>query len=143
MSKLHETYLHLKETEPDSENTLYLFRAGIFFLFLEDDAKKMSSLLKLKLSNLSENVVKCGFPVASLDKYLSILENTPYQIKIINTDSHTNYSLTDYSLNSEIKFFLLRLLDTDINILSVREAYEFLDTLKVEAEKLLKSHKEL
>ena len=54
MSKLYEKYLVLKQRET---NKLYLFKSGIFYLFLDDDAKKVSSLLNLKLTNLNKNVV--------------------------------------------------------------------------------------
>lgn len=33
MSKLFDNYLNLKATENDSDNTLYIFKSGIFLYF--------------------------------------------------------------------------------------------------------------
>ncbi len=60
MSKLYKTYLILKNQD---KNTLYLFKSGIFYIFLDENAKIISNILNLKLTNLSPTVVKCGFPV--------------------------------------------------------------------------------
>ena len=70
MSKLMNLYTNLKKQD---SNTLYLFKIGLFYNFLNDDAKKISNLLQLKLTNLSPEIIKCGFPYSSLDKYLKIL----------------------------------------------------------------------
>lgn len=137
MSKLYENYLHLKKEEPDSENILYLFEAGIFFVFLDEDARKIAPILNLKLSNLSDKVVKCSFPVSSLEKYLGILQTTSYQIKIIHSDSHTSYSLNDYSIQTEIKNLLLELTTLDVNALSIRETYDVLNKLKEKSNQIL------
>ena len=66
MSKLYEKYKTLKQEK--SSQILYLFRYGIFFIFLEDDARLVSQALGLKLGKLNDTVVKCGFPINSLDK---------------------------------------------------------------------------
>lgn len=70
MSKLYKRYLQLKQVD---DSKIYLFKSGIFYIFLQDDAIKMSNLLKLKLTNLNETVVKCGFPVKNLNKYLDLI----------------------------------------------------------------------
>ena len=72
MSKLYTTYLNLKAKDT-SDKTVYLFKSGIFYVFLEGDAKKMSPLLSLKLCPLNETVVKCAFPATHLQKYLTLL----------------------------------------------------------------------
>ncbi len=58
MSKFYDKYKELKQNSP---NTLFLFKAGIFLLFIAEDAKIASSLLSLKLGNLNSEVVKCRF----------------------------------------------------------------------------------
>lgn len=58
MSKLYEKYKNLKS---ENATKLYLFKSGIFYIFLDEDAIKMSNLLNLKLTNLNETIVKCGF----------------------------------------------------------------------------------
>lgn len=60
MSKIYDKYLKLKSSNDYQENTVYLFKSGIFFIFIEEDAKTMSQLLNLKLGKLNENIVKCG-----------------------------------------------------------------------------------
>ena len=82
MSKLYERYLKLKKQD---SSVLYLFKNGIFYIFLEEDAKKMSSLLNLKLTNLNESVLKCGFPVNNLAKYSSLIQSNGYQVHIVET----------------------------------------------------------
>lgn len=59
MSKLYEKYKSLKSENNDK---LYLFKSGIFYIFLDEDAKKMSNFLNLKLTNLNESICKCRFP---------------------------------------------------------------------------------
>ena len=63
MSKLYEKYKSLKEND---NSKLYLFKSGIFYIFLEEDAKKMSSFFNLKLSKLNETVVKCRISCTKL-----------------------------------------------------------------------------
>lgn len=83
MSKLFNKYLELKHTQ--DEETYYLFKSGIFYIFISDDAKYMSNLLNLKLVNLNEDVVKCGFPSNNLTKYLNILSENNINFKIIDS----------------------------------------------------------
>ena len=65
MSNLYKKYLSLKIE--NSEN-FYLFESGIFYIFLAEDAKVMSPVLNLKLTNLNSIIVKCGFPTSQLSK---------------------------------------------------------------------------
>lgn len=74
MSKLYSKYKVLKQNSKDSSNKLYLFKSGIFLLFLDDDAKIASSLLSLKLGKLNDDILKCGFPTTSLQKYSNLLK---------------------------------------------------------------------
>ena len=85
MSKLYDTYISLKANEEDTNNTLYLFKAGLFFICIDKDAQIASNILNLKLTNLNETIVKCGFPIQSLDKYSNLLKLSNYQFKIVDT----------------------------------------------------------
>ena len=67
MNKLYDKYLELKEKD---SNTLYLFKSGMFYIFLDSDANVVSEKLKLKLTNFNGTIFKCGFPVQSLTKYM-------------------------------------------------------------------------
>ncbi len=138
MSKLYDIYSSLKSNESNSDKTLYLFKSGIFFILIDEDAKIASKILNLKITFLTENVVKCGFPVSSLKKYSSLLQATDYNFQIIDSNSNISYSLKSYSLNENIKTFLSQVSSLDTNSLSVREAYELLDKLKNTSNNLLK-----
>lgn len=138
MSKLYDIYSSLKSNESNSDKTLYLFKSGIFFILIDEDAKIASKILNLKITFLIENIVKCGFPISSLEKYSSLLQLTDYKFQIIDTSSNINYSLKNYSLNENIRNFLLQVSDLDTNNLSVKDAYEVLDNLKSTSANLLK-----
>ena len=44
MSKLYKKYLELKKTD---SSKIYLFKSGLFYIFIEDDAYIMSKFLNL------------------------------------------------------------------------------------------------
>lgn len=69
MSKLYERYLELKKQD---SSILYLFKSGIFYIFLDEDAKKMSYILNLKLSNLNESILKCGIEDSRIRSVVAI-----------------------------------------------------------------------
>ena len=105
MSKLYDNYLYLKETD---DKTLYLFKSGIFFIFLADDAKIASKLLNLKITYFTEDVIKCGFPVSSLEKYTNILKRSPYNFKIVDNIKNTIYSIHNYVPMCVTGFYYMR-----------------------------------
>ncbi len=135
MSKLYERYLLLKKANP---SMLYLFKNGIFYVFLDDDAKKMSSLLNLKLTNLNEKVLKCGFPINNLSKYSSLIKCAGYDVKIVDSSTEQTHSSAEYILNSDIKNFIKKIAEIDYNNLSIKEAYDFIENANKEAEKFIK-----
>lgn len=59
MSKLYNLYKKCKNN--DAVKT-YIFKSGIFYIALEEDAVFLSELLGFKLTNFTESVMKCGFP---------------------------------------------------------------------------------
>lgn len=80
MSKLYDNYLKLKE---ENNNKLYLFKSGNFYIFIDEDAKKINEITTLKLAKLNDNIVKCGFPGNALEKYKSIFKNLSIDFEII------------------------------------------------------------
>ena len=98
MSKLVETYSKLKEDNP---NTILLFKQGIFFIALADDAQKLSNSFGFKLTYLNSETLKCGFPCSNIDKYLNKFNNMNLEIRII--DINTLYRPNEYSINNNIK----------------------------------------
>ena len=86
MSKLYNTYLALKKQD---SKTIYLFKSGIFFLALDKDAYTLSDIFHFKLGNLTDTIVKCGFPCSSFDKYSSLFKVQTLTIKIIELENNT------------------------------------------------------
>ena len=60
MSKLYNQYLKLK-SDTKEKNIIYLFKSGIFYICLDEDARKMSDIFDFKITPINEDVVKCGF----------------------------------------------------------------------------------
>ena len=54
MSKLYNKYLELKSKD---DTYLYLFKSGMFYIFLDEDAKIVSEKLNLKLTNFNDSVL--------------------------------------------------------------------------------------
>lgn len=134
MSKLFEIYKNLKQNDNE---TLYLFKSGIFYIFLDNDAKIINKAFGLKLTNLNDKTVKCGFPSNSLKKYLKLLSMTKYKIKIIDTTNTTSYTISDYDLNNGIKELLLKISNINTENISISEAYYLLNSFKDDALKII------
>ena len=135
MSKLYEKYRALKS---EDTSKFYLFKSGIFYIFLDEDAIKMSEILNLKLTNLNETVVKCGFPVKNLDKYLHVLKLYNYEIDIIDSIQSTAYSSQNYLQNDSVKKLIEDIATIDFNHLSITEAFSFIEDITNKAQSLLK-----
>ena len=125
MSKLFDIYRRLKEQ--DSE-TLYLFKSGIFYIFLDKDALKINELLSLKLTHLNNDVLKCGFPSSSIDKYYIKFKENNVNVKIIEN----NIVFSELEFFKEKKYLQLieMIKNVNTNNLSVSEAYAFIEDLK-------------
>ncbi len=82
MSKFHNAYISMKKNDNSS---IILFKSGMFYVLLENDARLVSSMLNLKLTKLNFDIVKCSFNINSLDKYLEIFIKNNLNIKIVNT----------------------------------------------------------
>ncbi len=129
MSKLYVEYLKLKNKDI---NKVYLFKSGIFYIALEEDAKKLSELFDFKLTNLNESVIKCGFPQKRLEFYINKLNslNIIFEIIDLNYSKVDNYS--DYLNNCKIKDIIQSIIKIDMNNISFKESFEFLEKIKLE-----------
>lgn len=129
MSKLYKRYIELKK---QNSELLYLFKSGIFFIALEDDAQILSKTFNLKLSNLNDDIVKSGFPCTSLDKYTNLFKAHNINVKIIESKSDIpySYSVTEYKQSEDIVNLLDFILSVDSNNLSISEAYQFIEDVK-------------
>ena len=138
MSKLFDIYTNLKNKD---SNTLYLFKSGIFYIFLDKDAKIAAELFHLKITYLNENIIKCGFPVQSLEKYISLFKKFPYNFKIIDTTSNKIFPITDYLIHEDLLKLLVNISSVNTDNLSIREAYALLEEFKNIAKIILKEEK--
>lgn len=134
MSKLYQTYVALKIQD---SSQLYLFKSGIFYIFIDEDAKLISSLFNLKLTNLNSMIVKCGFPTSQLEKYANLFEIANLSFKIIDTLDKTVYSPKEFILDAKLQLFLKKISSVRAYDLSISNAYEFIDTISKESKSLL------
>lgn len=116
MSKLYNRYKTLK----NKEDIVYIFKVGMFYVILDDDAKILSKLLNLKLIPLNSEVNKCGFPINSLKKYEKILKDNKIKYKIIE----------DYEENKDLNQFLNKIKKYDIDNMTGIKALELIYALK-------------
>ena len=89
MSKLKDKYFECKK---DDKEKVYLFDSGIFYLFLGEDAIKMSDIFNLKLTLFTSDLYKCGFPKTSLNKYKEMFKEKNLEIEIVEKDKPTTYT---------------------------------------------------
>ena len=135
MSKLYQKYQQLKNQNPEK---CYLFKSGIFYIFLEDDAKKLGPMLSLKITNLNDSVVKCGFPVNTIQKYLNIFKTLPFEIELVESSETKPMSNTQYSSLKNYEEIATELCKLDIDSLSISEAFAFLGKLQQKANNIFK-----
>lgn len=125
MSKLYEKYKLLKENNPEQ---LYLFKVGVFYIFLDEDAKKVSNKLGLKCTHLNENIMKCGFPVGSLEKYLHLFATKGWKIEIIDR-SIINDNM-QYVKSKKIDKLLRKISKENIDKMNGIQALKYIQELK-------------
>ncbi len=116
--KLYEKYLQLKSNNKDK---LYLFKSGVFYIFLEEDAEKASYILDLKLSKFGKDIIKCGFPSQSLYKFKNILDKNDIKYEIVDN------SISKVQSNKDVvceKVDLGKELDTSSNNSNKENKYE-------------------
>ena len=123
MSKLYSKYIELKNNNPDS---LYLFKSGIFFIALQDDARFLSEELNLRLTNLNEDVIKCGFPISREEHYVRLLQAKEINFQIIDSTYGVIENYSDYMNNTKLKEVIHKILDINFDEITFKEAYEIL-----------------
>ena len=117
MSKLYTKYLEKKNINKDK---YYLFECGMFYIFIDDDAYEISKYVPFKITKLNENIVKCGFPKNSIDKYMEIFNNLELDIEIVNNNDKD-------VINDKI---IKMIKDIDIDNISPLKAIEILYKFK-------------
>lgn len=121
MSKLLKQYEQLKK---EDASCIYLFRVGIFYNILNEDAKIINEKLGLKITDLGPSIFKCGFPVSQLDKYIILLNKMKIKYKII--DNLPNSNVSEYMKNVEIKKILNKIDGLDMNNTTFQQAFNIL-----------------
>lgn len=131
MSKLFNNYILLKLQDC---NKFYLFKSGIFYIFLDADARSMSQQFGFKLSNLNNSVVKCGFPTNSLDKYIEKFKIAGCPVHIVCDDDckpiSNSVDLNFFVNNQLFEKTLNNFLDLNIDMLSISQAFDTLFNLQ-------------
>ena len=116
MSKLLKQYEELKKKNPKK---IYIFRVGIFYNILNEDARLVSNTIGLKLTDLSPEIVKCGFPVATLEKYTNLLKSHNLDFEVISNQA-PSYQNTSYdNIIKKIK-------ETDLNNITCKEEFDII-----------------
>ena len=120
MSKLYSKYLEQKALNP---NILYLFKSGIFYMALNDDANRLSDALSLRVTNITDKLYKCCFPVSKSDYYFKTLESLNINYKIIDPSQNVVLNYAEYKDNEKFNSIITNLLELDLNKTSFQDAY--------------------
>lgn len=96
----------------------------------------MSTHLNLRLTNLNQDILKCGFPVNTLNKYLNLIKAFNYNVVIIDDLNSTPLSCNDYISNEKMKELINKLSLIDSNNLSIKEIYSLVDDLSNQAKEI-------
>lgn len=134
MSKLYDQYLKLKKENPEK---LYLFKCGTFYYMLDEDAKKVSENFPLKLLPFTEDVVKCSFPITRLGHYISEFQKLNFSFEIVDNKYSKIENYQDYLNNENLKNIINKILDLDLNNITMRESYDILEDLQLKCKNIL------
>lgn len=128
MSKLYLRYIKLKNI---NSNTIYLFKSGIFYIALADNAIKLSDQLGLHLTKLNDDIVKAGFPVKSRNYYVQLLNTLSIPFQFIDETYGIIDNYSDYYNNEDLKLIVNNILNVDLNNITFKNAFDILlDTQK-------------
>jgi DNA mismatch repair protein MutS len=116
MSKLLKQYEELKKKDPEK---IYIFKVGIFYNILNEDARLVSKEIGLKLTDLSPEIIKCGFPVATLEKYTNLLAEHNIKFEVVS-------SQTPSYQNASYEQIVKKILNIDLDNTTCKEAFDIL-----------------
>lgn len=123
MSKIFNEFEKKKLENP---NKLYLFKSGIFYIGLNEDALALSKLFDFKLTPLNDTVQKTGFPAKKLDFYTKLLHTCSIDFEIIDLNYGKIENQQDYLNNQKAQDILKKIKNLDMNSVSYKEAFEIL-----------------
>lgn len=127
MGKLYNKYLQLKK---ENVETAYAFKAGIFYIFLDEDAELVSTKLGLKLTPLNDTILKCGFPISKLSKYINLLEEEKIAYKIVDANLEIVTNTEAHLAENETLFVINTIKKMDLNKISPMDALNLLVELQ-------------
>ncbi|MCI9038668.1 MAG: hypothetical protein HFJ29_02120 [Clostridia bacterium] len=116
MSKLMKQYEELKKKDPEK---IYIFKVGIFYNILNEDARLVSKEIGLKLTDLSPEIVKCGFPLSTLGKYTELLSEHNINFEVVP-------NLTPSNQNTSYDQIIKKIKSIDLNNTTCKEAFDIL-----------------
>lgn len=116
MSKLQKQYDELKRKNSEK---IYIFKVGIFYNILNEDAKVVSDSIGLKLTDLGPSIVKCGFPIAKLDKYTNLLKSKNLPFEVVSDIASSNQNTSYEKIVNKIK-------NIDLNNTTFHQAFDIL-----------------
>lgn len=119
MSKIIDTYEKLKN---DDSNKIYLFKSGIFYIAINEDAKLLNQKLKFTLTDFGTHI-KAGFPCNSLDKYMEKLKENNIDFQIIDNNKKIENNI-DYLNNEKCKSILNEIKNMNLNEVSPLKAFQ-------------------
>lgn len=116
MSKLLKQYEEFKKKNPEK---IYIFKVGIFYNILNEDARLVSKEIGLKLTDLSPEIIKCGFPVATLEKYTNLLAEHNIKFEVVSSQA-PSYQ------NASYEQIVKKILNIDLDNTTCKEAFDIL-----------------
>ena len=129
MSKLYEQYKKLKQ---NNKNNIYIFKNGIFYIALDDDAKKLSDIFGFKLVDFYGTILKCGFPLKKISYYSEKLEQNKIPFEFIDPNYNKIDNFSNYVKNEKIRQTIQSIINMDMNNTTFQEAFTFLQKLQIE-----------
>ena len=108
----------------------------MFYRARSDDCEKLSSVFGFKKTKLNEEIEKCGFPISRLGFYVGQLEKRKIPFQIIDDDYSKIENYSDYMNNSKLKKIISEIKDIDLDNITFKQAYEFLENAKMEIGKI-------
>lgn len=115
MSKLMNQYEELKKKDP---NKVYIFPVGIFYNIINEDARLVSNAIGLKLTNLSPEIIKCGFPISQKEKYSLLLKNNDIAFEFV--------ALAPSNQNASYAKIIQKIQNIDLDNTTCKEAFDIL-----------------
>lgn len=132
-SKLYQRYISLKIEDNDA---FYLFKSGIFYIFISEDARVVAPLLNLKLTDLNSSIKKCGFPISGSQKYFDKIKELNLKVKMVDlVNMKFSTELDKYLNGQQILEIVNNFLKINIDELSISQAYDVLNDLQEELRK--------